>query len=105
MMLTEEDAFEAEPVDALPVGEARVEERRGYLWRDVFTRAARRIQELENPRPDHAVPRGRGLASSCGSDPPWPNSPAKFPGQVPRPNSPAKFHVMSCGRNGLPNLR
>ena len=31
MMLAEEDAFEAEPVDVLPVGDARVEDRRGDL--------------------------------------------------------------------------
>src|SRR6516225_302114 len=69
MMLTEEDAFEPEPVDVLPVGDARVEDRRGYLWRHGFTRAARRIQELEDPRPDHAVPRARGLTRWCGSGP------------------------------------
>jgi len=70
MMLTEEDAFEAEPVDVLAVGDAR----RGYLWRDIFTRAARSVQELENPRPDQASPRGRDLARSCGYGPPRPSS-------------------------------
>ena len=56
MMLTEEDAFETEPVDLLPVRDARVEDRRGYFWRDVFTRAARCVQELEDPRLDHGSP-------------------------------------------------
>src|SRR5215510_14630680 len=56
MMLAEEDAFEAEPVDMLPVGDAPLEDRIGQLWPDILTGAARRIQELEDPRPDHAVP-------------------------------------------------
>src|SRR6266496_1221013 len=58
MVLTKEDAFEAEPVDMLPVGDARVEDRRGYLWRDIFTGATRRIEEFKDPRLDHAFPHG-----------------------------------------------
>jgi hypothetical protein len=40
MMLAEEDTLEAEGVDVLPVGDARIEDRRGGLWRDNFARAA-----------------------------------------------------------------
>ena len=61
MVLTKEDTLEAEGVDVLPVGDARVEDRRGGLWRDNFARGARSIQELADPRFDHAIPGLQGF--------------------------------------------
>src|SRR5262245_60441249 len=62
MVLAEEDTFESEPVDALPKGDTRIEHRRGGLWRDLLSRGARCIQELEDPRLDHAPPWLRPIA-------------------------------------------
>src|SRR5262249_5904605 len=71
MMLTEEDAFEAKVFDVPTGGDAGVEARFGYLWRHIFAEAARRIQELEDPRPDHALPPARLLVKATS-----PNLPA-----------------------------
>src|SRR5262245_18750660 len=61
MMLTKEYTLEAKSFDVLPVGDGRLEERRGYLWCHIFARATGCVQELEDPRLDHALPLSRRL--------------------------------------------
>ena len=86
MVLAEEDALEAQLVHALPQRHAGVEDRCGDLGRDLLAEGARRIQELENPRLDHRVPRGKAqLARRLRAQPTL----ARLPAQASRAQAPA----------------
>jgi hypothetical protein len=50
MVLAEEDAFEAETVQALPQGDTRIEHCRRCLRRNLLARTALSVQELEDPK-------------------------------------------------------